>query len=169
MAAPRATRVGSAPGGSCLSASLVVTIVGLLIAGVSALLGVWVERDAQRPPRYAYAISILILLSTLVGLGQAWLRHESGLRMEADLARMLDDLDRLAGRDPELDAYLSEEVRVQARANPDVINALAERVEARGETIEGLLQRRGMSEGDLEALGLQSLEKAASRVAAPPK
>src|SRR5437870_294337 len=123
-----------------MSVGLWVTLAGLAIASMSALLGVWVERDPHRPPRYAYALSLLIILSMLVGLGQAWLKNQAGAQMEADLARILDDLDQLASDDPAVDAYVSEEVRAQVRTHPGVVNALAERASARGETIESILQ-----------------------------
>jgi hypothetical protein len=145
-----------------MSAGLFVTIAGLIVAGVSALLGVWVGWDPQKPPRYAIALSVLILLSTAVSMTQAYLKARDGAKLEADIARILDDLDRMSGQDPAVDQYVSEEIRSQARSRPEVVNHLADRAEARGETIESLLTRRGLTAGDLEQLGMSAMTKATS-------
>ena len=74
--------------------------------------------------------------------------------MAANMARILDDLAVLAKDDPALGAYVSEQVRTQAQANPEVLDRMSDRARARGEAPSDVLARTGLSAGDLSALGL---------------
>jgi hypothetical protein len=115
---------------------VIVTIAGLTVAGFAAVLGIWVERDPKKPPRYAWALSVLILLATFVGMIQTYLDEKDKEKMEADMARMLQTLDTIAQNSdveiPELNAFLKSEIEAQQRANPDVVDKFAQRVADEG-------------------------------------
>ena len=137
-----------------MSAGMFITIAGLLVAATSSLLGVWLERDPSRPARNGFLLSAMILSAAAVGVAQASLNRQDNEQMTANMARMLDDLVTLSKTDPAVDKYLSEQIRAQAQANPEVIDRMAERVRARGEEPSGVLSRHGLTAGDLSTLGL---------------
>lgn len=119
-----------------MDTDLIITIVGLSVAGLAAVLGIWVERDKTKPPRYAYALSILILLATIVGMYQCYADAKQGEKLEADMARMLQMLDKISAESevplPELDSFVKTEIAAQSRANPKVVTKLAQRVADEG-------------------------------------
>lgn len=119
-----------------MDTDLMITLVGLTVAGLAAILGIWVERDQTKPPRYAYALSILILLATVVGMFQCYTDAKQGEKLEADMARMLQMLDKIASSSevaiPELDEFVRTEIATQSRANPAVVTKLAQRVSDEG-------------------------------------
>lgn len=118
-----------------LDPGLYLALAGVTIAGLSAVLGIWVERDTRRPPRYAIAISLLILLSTFVALGQSWLEHQQNQRLEEDIARMMEALDGLASQDGtngEVRAFVGRELSALGRSNPRVVRRMSRRIQARG-------------------------------------
>src|SRR5690606_37916549 len=79
-----------------LDPGLIVAMTGVVVAGFSAVLGIWMERDHNKPPRYAYALSALILLATVVSVMQSYLDAKAGEKMEEDMARMLQRMDEIA-------------------------------------------------------------------------
>ena len=79
-----------------MDTGLIISLAGLGVAGFSSLLGIWLERDMDKPKKIAAALSILIILATGVGMVQALLDQESQQKMEGDLARMLATLDKIA-------------------------------------------------------------------------
>src|SRR5262245_12367451 len=119
-----------------MDTDLIITLAGLGVAGLAAVLGIWVERDKTKPPRYAYALSILILLATVVGMFQCYMDAKEGEKLEADMARMLQMLDKIANSTetpiPELEAFVNSEINAQSRANPKVVAQLAQRVADEG-------------------------------------
>lgn len=119
-----------------MDTDLIITIVGLSVAGLAAVLGIWVERDKTKPPRYAYALSILILMATVVGMYQCYADAKQSEKLEADMARMLQMLDKIAADSevpiPELDSFVKTEIAAQSRANPKVVTKLAQRVADEG-------------------------------------
>src|SRR5688500_14638335 len=125
-----------------MNLGLAITLAGLLVGAGSSLLGLWLERDPSRPARNGYLLTLMIMLSACVGMAQASLNRQGSERMAADLARILDDLDTLAKDDPALEKYLGEQVRAQAQANPEVIENVAARMEARGEKPSAELTKR---------------------------
>jgi hypothetical protein len=137
-----------------MTAGLMITIAGLLVAAASSLLGVWLERDPARPSRNGWLLSAMILSAAGVGVAQASVNRASNAEMAANMARILDDLAVLAKDDPALGAYVSEQVRMQAQANPEVLDRMSDRARARGEAPSDVLARTGLSAGDLSALGL---------------
>lgn len=52
---------------------LILTIVAVAVAGLAAALGIWMERDPNRPPRWAYGLTVLIVLSTIVTVATSYL------------------------------------------------------------------------------------------------
>jgi hypothetical protein len=140
-----------------MNLGLFTAIVALILTGLSSLIGLWVDRDPQRPPRWAVALSGMVVLSTLLGLVQLWDKHLSVRRSEEMLARILDDLDQLAGRDPAVDRYVDQAIQSQVQTNPNFVVDFGERTVARGEAVEAVLQRRGLSAADLRAFGLGEL------------
>jgi hypothetical protein len=119
-----------------MDVELIITLAGLTVAGLAAVLGIWVERDEAKPPRYAYALSILILLATMVGMYQCYSDAKQGEKLEADMARMLQMLDKISNESeveiPELDELVRTEIAAQSRANPKVVTKLAQRVADEG-------------------------------------
>ncbi len=115
-----------------VSLDVMITEVGILVAGFAAVLGIWLERDRSKPPRYAWWLSLLIILCTFVGMFQTLADAKEGAKLEADMARMLATLDRIAQNSeveiPELNEFVKNEVSAQARANPDVVKKLAQNV-----------------------------------------
>ncbi len=115
---------------------LIITEVGIFVAGFAAVLGIWLERDKTKPPRYAWWLSLLILLATFVGMFQTLADAKEGEEIKADMARMLATLDKIAQNSdveiPELNEFVKSEVSAQARANPDVVKKVAQRVSDEG-------------------------------------
>lgn len=118
--------------GTSLSLEVIFTLIGLTVAGLAAVLGIWMERDPRKPPRYAWALSVLILMATGVGMYQTYQDARASEKMEADMARMLQTLDKIAQNSdvelPDLNAFLKGELEAQSRANPDVVEKFAQRV-----------------------------------------
>jgi hypothetical protein len=119
-----------------MSTGLMITLAGLAVAGFSSLLGMWLERDASKPKKIAFALSFLILLATGVGMVQAMLDAEEQDKMQEDMARMLATLDKIASSSdvaiPELDNLVKSELSAQSRSNPDIVKKMAQRVADEG-------------------------------------
>lgn len=124
---------------------LILALVGLTVAGLASLLGIWMERDPNRPPRWAIGLSILIAAATIVSCFQSIADAEESAKTEEDLARMLQTLDKIAsdqgGENPALKDFLSNEMAAQSRSNPDVIKRVADRVSAEGGDANAVLAR----------------------------
>jgi len=123
-----------------------ITLIGISVAGLATILAIWMERDPRRPAKFAWALSVLILMATGVMILQSVLdardqavkeaKYASDQeKLEGDLARMLQKLDTLASEsdDPEVVALLSAELEAQARTNPNVVQKLAQRFADEGE------------------------------------
>jgi hypothetical protein len=119
-----------------VSVDLIITEIGILVAGFAAVLGIWLERDHSKPPRYAWWLSLLIVLCTFVGMFQTLADAKEGAKLESDMARMLATLDKIAQSSeveiPALNEFVKSEVSAQARANPDVVKKVAQRVADEG-------------------------------------
>lgn len=128
-----------------LSMETIITVIGLAVAGLAAVLGIWVERDEKKPPRYAYALSILILLATAVGMYQSYEDALAGQKLEADMARMLATIERIASEsgdeNPQLQEFMKTELTAQSRANPKVVEKMAQRVADEGGDPTAMLQK----------------------------
>jgi hypothetical protein len=78
------------------SAGLVTSFIALGIGGLSAVLGIWVDRDKSRPTIFAATMSVLITAAVTVSLTQGYLDAVSAIQQKADLQRMLDMVDEIA-------------------------------------------------------------------------
>lgn len=128
-----------------MDTGLILALVGLGVAGIAAILGIWMERDPNRPPRWAVGLTILIGAATVVSLFQSVADARASAKTEEDLARMLQSLDKMAqaggGDNPELADYLAKEMASQSRSNPDVLKKMAARVTAEGGDPNAVLAR----------------------------
>jgi hypothetical protein len=115
---------------------VMMALIGLTVAAMAAILGIWMERDPEKPPRYSYALSALILMATGVGMFQSWSDHQDSEKMKEDMARMLQMLDKIAQSSetehPELNEFVRNEVTAQSRSNPRVVQKLAQRMADEG-------------------------------------
>ncbi len=120
---------------SDLGTGLLIALTGLFIAGLASIVGIWMERDTSRPIKWAAILSALILLATGVSMFQSIDDAASSAKLEEDMARMLQQLDKIStadGGNPALNEFISGELKAQSRANPDIVNKLQERIEADG-------------------------------------
>ncbi len=117
-----------------MDTGLLVTLTAVFVAGLAAVLGIWMERDERKPPRYAYALSALIVLATLVSLMQSFLDKGEQDQIKEDMARLLTTMDKLASEteNPELLELVKSEMSAQSRANPEVVQKVAQRVSDEG-------------------------------------
>jgi hypothetical protein len=124
------------------------SFIALLIGGVSAVLGIWVDRDKRRPVIFATVMSTLITIACVVGVAQGYLDEEKAIQQRADLKRMLKMVDEIARNtnDPALARILEDEGAVPkgttqqietAKADADKVEAEAAASEAGAETAEG--------------------------------
>ena len=113
---------------------LVVTFTAVFVAGLAAVLGIWMERDERKPPRYAWALSALILLATFVSLMQSFFDKSEQDALKDDMARLLTTMDRLATEsdDPALLELVKSELNAQSRSDPTMVNRVAQRVSDEG-------------------------------------
>jgi len=109
---------------------LLFTIIGVAVAGTAAVVGIWMERDPRRPPRWAYALSGLIVAATLVSVFQSWLDAQAAEKLEDQMAEMLITINEMASRsdDPEVQQMAKLAFSTQASTNPDVVQKLAQQV-----------------------------------------
>lgn len=128
-----------------MDTGLIFALIGLSVAGLASVLGIWMERDPRRPPRWAIGLTILIGAATVVSLFQSIADARASAKTEEDLARMLQTLDKIAqaggGDNPELTNYLAKEMESQSRSNPDVLEKMAARVTAEGGDANAVLAR----------------------------
>lgn len=113
---------------------LLVSMVGVVIAGLAGVLSVWMERDPDGPRRWAFTFSILIVVASggeLVNTATADARDNE---TDAKLATVLEAMSELAakGNNPALEQYVGAELAVQARANPAVVKKIEKSIAAKG-------------------------------------
>lgn len=141
-----------------MDTGLLFALVGLGVAGLASILGIWMERDPNRPPRWAIGLTILIGAATVVSLFQSLADAAASAKTEEDLARMLQTLDKIAAEsgsdNPELANFLSKEMEAQTRANPDVIQKVAQRVSAEGGDPNAMLARH-LPASELKGAGVK--------------
>jgi hypothetical protein len=92
------------------------------------------ERDPKKPPRYAWALSALILLATFVSLMQSFIDKKEQDVIKDDMARLLTTMDRLASEsnDPALLELVKNELNAQTRSDPTMVERVAQRVSDEG-------------------------------------
>lgn len=142
-----------------MDTGLMLALVGLGVAGLASVLGIWMERDPNRPPRWAIGLTVLIGAATVVSLFQSVADAASSAKAEEDLARMLQTLDKIAAESgaeiPELNNFISKEMEAQTRANPDVIDKVAARVSAEGGDPSAMLARH-LPASELKGAGVKA-------------
>lgn len=86
------------------TAGLLMSMAALSLGAVSAVLGIWIGRDPERPAVFAVAMTGLIVAAVSVGGLQAYLDAEKSIQRQADLDRMLGMVDEIAAQsgDPKL-------------------------------------------------------------------
>lgn len=117
-----------------LDLGLLLSCIGLVVTALSAVLGIWIDRDASKPRRWAFLLSLLVLMAAFGSMGEVMAEARESARLEAEMARILEKLDQLAAEsnDPALQEFVTQEVQAQQRANPRVVDRMARRYEARG-------------------------------------
>jgi len=119
-----------------IDSGLFISEAGLGITAVAALVGIWIDRDPDRPLRYSVWLTVLVVLATGVGVFQTYQDYLSGEKLQGDIARVLQKVDKIAHEGtadvPVLNEVLKNEVAAQARNNPDVMAAIAQRVADEG-------------------------------------
>jgi hypothetical protein len=78
------------------SPGLLTSLVALSVGGISAVLGIWIDRDKSRPVAFAGVMSVLIIAAITVGGAQSYLDAEGAIQQRADLKRMLDMVNEIA-------------------------------------------------------------------------
>jgi hypothetical protein len=99
------------------SVGLVTSTIALAIGGLSAVLGIWVHRDQERPVVYAGAMSALIVSAVSVGMTQGFLDATGAIQHDKDLERMLSMVNEIAVASG--DPVLAELVR--SEGGPSVV------------------------------------------------
>jgi hypothetical protein len=152
--------------------ALMVTFAGIFVAGLAGVLGVWMERDHEAPPRWAYVFSVLIGVAVVVELGHAVAQASEDAETEEATAQVLEKLTELAekGDNPALEQFVGAELAAQSRANPRMMKRLEKKMVAKGKDPSEL--RRRASEGRRKAAGLSERRGASgarkARPDAPP-
>lgn len=93
------------------SFGLVTSMLALGVGGVSAVLGIWVDRDQSRPVAFAFVMSVLITAAITVGATQSYLDAISAIQHKQDLHRMLGMVSEIAAASG--DAELAELVQAE--------------------------------------------------------
>jgi hypothetical protein len=133
---------------------LLVSMVGVIIAALAGVLGVWMERDPDGPRRWAFVFSGLIVFASggeLINTATADARDNA---TDAKLATVLEAMSELAakGNNPALEQYVGAELAVQARANPTVVKKMEKSIAAKGGDPTAVTRRA--AEGRRVASGL---------------
>ena len=150
-----------------LGFELWVALAAVIVAGLAAMLGVWIEKDVDAPHTTAIFLSFLILLAATVAIAQTAVDVADSEKMEDDVANMLVALDTIAnsGDNDELNQYLAQEMQTQARSNPAVLSKVRETTKSQGGDPDELLARH-LPAAELSGMGL---ERAAQAARSKPK
>lgn len=113
-------------------ADLFISEVGLTLTAISAVVGIWIDRDQERPRSFSIWLTVLVVFATGVGVVQAYTDYVDEEKLKGDIARILQKVDKIAHEGkadvPALNEVLKEQVSAQSRSNPDVVAAMAQRV-----------------------------------------
>src|ERR1051325_9251203 len=71
---------------------LILTVGAVVVAGLAAVVGLWMERDPHRPPRWAWSLSGLILVTTIVTIVTSYNDKLEGDARDAAAAIRYEDL-----------------------------------------------------------------------------
>ena len=115
-----------------MSLGLILTLAGLAVAGLTSVLGIWMERDPDNPKTLAICLSALILLASGVGMVQAVVQDDENNKLQEDVARMLAKIDEIASNSdveiPGLNDLVKSELNAQSRNNPNIVKKMAQNV-----------------------------------------
>ena len=142
---------------------MIVTFAGITVAGLAGVLGVWMERDPEAPPRWAWVFSFFIVISMGVEFTHSVAQAAEDGETEEAMARVLEQLTMLAEHsdDPALQSFVSSELAAQARSNPGVMDRLEKKVAAKGGDPKALRQKA--AEGRRKAAGLPAKKTVAGK------
>jgi hypothetical protein len=117
-----------------MDTGLVVTFVGIIVAGLAGILGVWLERDRTAPAGWAYVFTSLIVLATGMKVAHSIVQKAESAESAEALARVLERLMVLSerGTNPALERFVGAELDAHSRSDPEVMERLEARVEAKG-------------------------------------
>ncbi|MDG1478531.1 MAG: hypothetical protein P8R54_03025 [Myxococcota bacterium] len=133
---------------------MIVTFAGVVVAALAGVLGVWMERDREAPPKWAWVFSAIILVAMFIEMGHSIAQASEDAATEESMARVLEQLADIAasGDNPALEQFVGAELAIQARANPGVMNRLEKKVEAKGGDVTNL--RKTAAASRRQAAGL---------------
>ena len=114
------------------SIGFIVSVTGVIVAGLAGVLGVWMERDPQSRVWLALFFSSLIMMASGVEMIQTIYASYGADETDAQMALLLERLSELSENSPELQQFVATEVAVAARANPDVVHKMEANVRAKG-------------------------------------
>ena len=108
---------------------LIVTFAGVIVAGIAGVLGVWMERDSDAPPKWAWVFSVLIVVATGVELSHSTVAASEEGETDEAMARVLGQLAVLSqnGGNPALSSFVDSELAAQARNNPKLMDKVAKK------------------------------------------
>ncbi len=119
-----------------MSLPLFVAELGILVTALSAAVGIWIERDHSKPIGKAVALTILVFFAGGLCVYQTWANDKDQAELQADLAKILEQLDHVAIKSevelPDLNDALKTELTIHGRANPKVLMNLAKSIAAKG-------------------------------------
>jgi len=119
---------------------MIVTFAGIVVAGLAGVLGVWMERDPEAPPRWAWVFSVLILVATGIEMAHSTVQAAEDGQTEEAMARVLEQLTIISAHsdNPALASFVSSELAAQARNNPGVVAKLEKKVAAKGGDVKAI-------------------------------
>lgn len=122
---------------------MIVTFAGIVVAALAGVLGVWMERDRTAPPRWAWVFSGFIVIAMCIEMSHSLVQAREDSATDAAMVRVLEQLTELAakGDNPALEQFVGAELAMQARANPEMIAKLEEKIEEKGGDPNELRQR----------------------------
>lgn len=140
---------------------MIVTFAGIVVAALAGVLGVWMERDREAPPRWAWVFSGFIIIAMCIEIGHSVVQAREDAETDEAMVRVLEQLTELAakGNNPALEQFVGAELAMQARANPEMVAKLEERIEEKGGDPNELRQRA--AQGRRAAAGLPARAGAA--------
>lgn len=148
---------------------MIVTFAGVIVAALAGVLGVWMERDREAPPKWAWVFSVIIMVAMFIEMGHSIAQASEDAETEEAMARVLEQLADIAasGDNPALEQFVGAELAMQARANPGVMDRLEKKVEAKGGDVTTL--RKTAAASRRQAAGLPASRPGRAGVASRGK
>lgn len=115
-----------------IDSGLMISLTALVVSGLAGIIGMWVERDEDRPLKLFAALAVLCLLSTVVSMWQAIGDWDESVKQEEAMANVLQKLDTImqkSGVDvPGINDLIKSELADASRNNPSLVKKVARRV-----------------------------------------